>query len=608
MKKMFLFIPALLLVGMFFYACQEEFTNSPETGKLDLVTINETGGSCTDIIAGQNFNEPAGSVCLNDIDTDNDGFDDALEITFTTTGDWVIRKTHFHLGYSLNEIPRNKGGLIPGQFEYHSPALSDVTEYSFVIPFEDFDFHCTNAEIFAASHLELARPDGMGGWQTETGWGEGDNRPGKNWSMVFSFIINCDTPNDPPPPSGCETAFAYDGVLAECFSEYSNLIPNDNRWGWTIGPLNYGSYTFPIYAAAGNCDLNNGYLVGTLYIDYSGPVDLNETGEAIITFSMDPGYSLDETHLYVGDEPIYKKKQGQGYVYTVAPGQYPYKNEDLNGASSDVYNVYIDGPIYVIAHAVVCGAGQPPCDPAGLFYGTMVGTPERIYKIDVTTTIPILSIIKEGLNSISCGDDNNYPNGLAWDEVNNIFIYAECDGTIWTYKEGDATSTELTVEYALGTPPLGSTNLPINGGAWYNGKYYFIQYNTNKLYEGVISGNTITLKLLYNLSQTCGFFGDVAFDPEDDGIMYGWCEVGTAKVSTFFKVDIATGTLTVIKNTGYEGIRQLAFAYTADGWKLYTASAGTAVIATVDKATGVETAYYTSSIKFTDIASGPKCK
>jgi len=93
-------------------------------------------------------------------------------------------------------------------------------------------------------------------------------------------------PIDPPDPpeQTCETAYAYGGdSYAECFLYIPDL--KGNRWGWTNGPLSEGSYSFDIYAAAGQCDLSKGTLVGTLDVDYSN-------GDVRVTYNMNAGFTL----------------------------------------------------------------------------------------------------------------------------------------------------------------------------------------------------------------------------------------------------------------------------------------------------------------------------
>jgi len=141
----------------------------------------------------------------------------------------------------------------------------------------------------------------------------------------------------------CQTAFARKTwePLSTCF-----LDLGFSRWGWTNGPIAEGTSWYNLYAGAGQCDVLKATKVGMLRVVYNA-------GSAEVTYLMDDGFTLDETQLYIGNE-ILPKNNGS---FTVAPGQYPYKHEDLNGAASDVYNVDgLSGELYVVAHAVVCGS------------------------------------------------------------------------------------------------------------------------------------------------------------------------------------------------------------------------------------------------------------
>ena len=112
---------------------------------------------------------------------------------------------------------------------------------------------------------------------------------------------------------------------------------------WTSGPLAAGSYEFEIWAAAGQCDLGKGTLVGSMALSYNGT-------SADVTYTMLPGFTLDETHLYVGSAPLPSFK-GE---YTVAPGQYG-NIHDLEAATSDSFRINnLSGNIHVVAHAVAC--------------------------------------------------------------------------------------------------------------------------------------------------------------------------------------------------------------------------------------------------------------
>ena len=150
-----------------------------------------------------------------------------------------------------------------------------------------------------------------------------------------------------PEEDGCETLFAYGAEdPSTCFSDFGF-----SRWGWSIGPLEGGSYSFDLYGGAGQCNLEKGTLVGTLTVDYDATA-----GTAEVVYTMADGFVLNETHLYVGSDPLPLDKKGNP---TVAPGQFPYKNSELDNASGDSYPVAdLSGPIYVVAHGVVCGSGE----------------------------------------------------------------------------------------------------------------------------------------------------------------------------------------------------------------------------------------------------------
>jgi hypothetical protein len=144
----------------------------------------------------------------------------------------------------------------------------------------------------------------------------------------------------------CETAFAFKTVpsYVKCF-----LDLGFNRWGWTNGPVgldNNVTYYY-IYAGAGQCDVSKGTFVGQLVI-YN-----NHDGTLTAFVDLEPGYGLSETHLYIGSDPLPKDNNGNP---TVAPGQYPYIHENLNGANTDSFTVEgVSSGYYLIFHAVVCG-------------------------------------------------------------------------------------------------------------------------------------------------------------------------------------------------------------------------------------------------------------
>jgi len=332
-------------------------TNPSNGGSLRKVEVGTlgSGASAQVLYAGQTIN--AGTVSYDDIDTDSNGLDDALQICFTTTGGWELTETHFFIGASLADMPATKSGNPQvGLFPYNSGNISGQTSYCIVIPVSTLGFSCPGPEdYFVAAHAAVRKPLSGGGYQTETGWGDGQRLVQRgNWAMSNIIFITCDLPPTPPTQATTETAFAFDGDQGGCFVNYSEFISNPNRWGWTNGPLAAGSYNFPIYAGAGQCNIASGTLVGNLSVNYNG-------SSATVTYAISGSnpttglpYSLKEVHLYVGTEE-FPRKNGD---YTIAPGQYPKKASELNGQTYSFTVGNLSGNVYVIAHAVVYGFPQ----------------------------------------------------------------------------------------------------------------------------------------------------------------------------------------------------------------------------------------------------------
>ena len=157
----------------------------------------------------------------------------------------------------------------------------------------------------------------------------------KSYGWYVDYCIEtCEEPT-------CETAYAFGGDTDDCFL---NLNTQGNNWGWSNGGIPEGTVdSWPIYAGAGQCDITKGTLVGTLDIEYVGTT-------ATITYNIDAAYTLEETHLHIGESkakrlPLNKKKK-----FITAPGQFDYSGLEtftIAGLSGD--------PIYIAAHSVVCG-------------------------------------------------------------------------------------------------------------------------------------------------------------------------------------------------------------------------------------------------------------
>lgn len=85
-----------------------------------------------------------------------------------------------------------------------------------------------------------------------------------------------------------------------------------------------------------------------LSVNYDGGA-----GTVTATYAKFQGYTMRETHFYVGAKPLPTDNNG---AYSVAPGQYTDLHDPLADVSLDTFTVSgVSGAVYVVAHAVVCG-------------------------------------------------------------------------------------------------------------------------------------------------------------------------------------------------------------------------------------------------------------
>ena len=290
--------------------------------------VYSQGTQCKTLYAGQTID--AGSVCVS-----VEGQD--LVVAYNTTGGWELTQAHLWVGDDLATMPQTKTGNPQiGRFPYASGDITGATSYTFHIPLSSLsaDADLCNHTFAVAAHAALRKANGDGGYETQTGWGDGTQINDRgSWATYFTYTISCEGPPPPPPPAGqCDTAFAFGSKT------FIELGLTQSRWGWQLGPLAPGSYTSPIYAGAAQNDISKGQLVGQLSIVYDGAT-------VTVSYQLSGGYTLDATHLYVGTSN----------VGTISPGQFG-NTHDLDAATSDSFSVggFAGQPVYVVAHAVSC--------------------------------------------------------------------------------------------------------------------------------------------------------------------------------------------------------------------------------------------------------------
>lgn len=306
------------------------------------------------IFAGQTIN--AGTVTLEVSGQD-------LVVTYNTIDGWELTEAHLWVGDDLADLPRTRNGNPQiGRFPYNSGDITGATEYSFTVPVAELNFTCPadDTQFLAAAHSALRRPDGSGGYQTETGWADGDRIvPRGNWATFFDFTLGCDCDDGDGDGDGdtvmCETAYAFGETELDDIPDLTNGGTITNHFGWQIGPVDVGTFSFSdLFAGAGNNRIDVAEQTGFISYDYFQAGDscfvevFYDTSAAQSTLG---NWFLRQTHLYA-DTSI---------VQTGAPGQFGNTHEGLSdGTTIDFFSVEIPAgrlgcdPVYLVAHAEVC--------------------------------------------------------------------------------------------------------------------------------------------------------------------------------------------------------------------------------------------------------------
>ncbi len=597
--------------GLLLAGCSREDVVAP-MNTLSMVAVGSVNGVpgeyCTTLFAGQTIE--AGTVCAEIIDN---GDTEELCLTYTTTDGWELIEAHTWVGEDLADMPQTrKGNPVVGNFPYNSGDISGQTTYTVCVDLNQFGneggaVDLCGMMLYAAAHAALGKDtDGDGVYdQTETGWGDGDRMVDRgNWATYFTVELACDY-NTSGEETG-ETAFAFGCDDATCFLDFTDEDGTGfNRWGWFNGPLAAGTYYMDIYAGAGQCDLTKGTLVGLLTVVYDGAT-------AVVTYETCGSYYMDEAHLYVGNEPLARDVNGE---YTVAPGQYPYIDDDI-ATNSYTFTVPATGDIYVVAHAVVvgdysqgsCGEGGclppgPPCDETvGIIYGMERFTGD-VFAVDLLN-----GTATQTFSSVTPIPASASPNGLAYDTATMRVYYCDYQAN----SPGDPVRALYFWDLENGGETLaGDLGLENAAADMDGGKYYFIDSlpGTDDLYEVTFNadGTIATQVKLADISGNAHrwtFNGDIAVK---DGILYGWGRCEAHGRYEYFTYDIGTGDFAVF-TPSYQQSLQLAFGSNSD--VLYGHRSGApGNFYPIDLTNGaVGTAITISSGElYTDCASGQQC-
>lgn len=120
----------------------------------------------------------------------------------------VLGTTHVHLAVDVKDIPQKNGNPIPGRFDHSKePDSFNETKYHIPIP----KGLGPGDEVCIAAHAEIM----IVGDRTiyETGWGAGEDFPGRNWAMYMVYKIQ--KPEQAPAASPASKTTVWGEIKAE---------------------------------------------------------------------------------------------------------------------------------------------------------------------------------------------------------------------------------------------------------------------------------------------------------------------------------------------------------------------------------------------------------
>lgn len=304
------------------------------------------GSDTVTLWAGKTIN--AGNVVIA-----NDATNLYVTVTSTCGFQTISENIKMWLGTNLENL--DGGGITrpsAGGFPYKATVTSGNT-HTFTVPLNLIPFYdatkCGVQPIYVVVHADVLVCDGSGNPSGgETAFGGDVPGPGKAWWFYSVYTpVCCETPPPPPSTNKLGTAFAKGGwVFTTDKKSNPEKLPSlnltKNRWGWAINLTTAGTTTYDLWVGAGLNYTSKGIKVGSVTITYNGL-------QAIVTYTLNSGYVIEEAHVYAGDfKPT-----------TLAPGQYG--NTICFDPLVSTYTLTVDvadtngDGVWFIVHAVAYG-------------------------------------------------------------------------------------------------------------------------------------------------------------------------------------------------------------------------------------------------------------
>ena len=324
----------------------------------------------TDLIAGQHI--VVGKILIRKES-------DQLKVTYDlSSSDWYLEESHLFLGDITDAPFGNSGNPKIGHFPYHGDH-DFVKEYSFYIPLDYLD------ECFSLiSHASVVLTDNGKETASETAFGFGEHEfSGNRWGWYadicksnceedqFSEDLvlendvhnndsinhgdndeNSDQTNHNEESEGCMNAYAYSSeVNSTCFLNdfttwgWSNKVKSNDRH-YAPGGL---SYSYPLYASAYDCAIDNSIHIGEVTMTISG-------GDSILYADIEVTLSKQELSItdihIVANETLYPiDDNGQA---SIAFDNFDVNLNSMNEKTNSVTWLDWFKETYFIVHVKVC--------------------------------------------------------------------------------------------------------------------------------------------------------------------------------------------------------------------------------------------------------------
>lgn len=287
-----------------------------------------------------------------------------LFITYDLSGsNWWLQETHLFAG-DIDDAPfTNSGNPQIGKFPYHGKhELTQV--YTFTLPLSDFD-----EQISLIAHAAVVEKSNGSEVSDETAFGFGDIEfPGSRWGWIINYRqqtcsnegntgsnSQTDTDNtqtDTDNENGCMDGFVYASAKNSIC-----LLREFDTWGWSNkvpdNELHHGpggtDYTFPLYASAFQCDINNSMLIGELQLHIAGG-----DGRLYADIQIDISHenlNITDLDLYVGSGPFPIDIEGNP---TLSKNYFDISLLGLNDKTYAIQAIEWGLESYFIAHVKVC--------------------------------------------------------------------------------------------------------------------------------------------------------------------------------------------------------------------------------------------------------------